>query len=826
MKISWNWLNEWIDLDGMDVEELGSRLTMAGLEVEAIERIGATNDDIVVAEILSIEAHPKADRLVVCSVNDGTPTPRQVVCGAKNMSAGDRVPLALPGSQPPALDFEIVERKVMGVVSSGMLCAEEELGLAKQSDGLMILPADLPLGHPVFDALGFKDLVLHIGLTPNRADCLSHLGVAREVAALYGRSLRAERLATPEPVWDSGQKPITDLATLEIVDSQGCPQYAMAVLEDVEVGPSPLWLRRRLHSVGVRSINNVVDVTNFVLMDVGQPLHAFDLDALDGAKIIVRRARAGEKLLGIDHREYALTPEDLVIADRSRPLALAGVMGGADSEVGEKTRRILLECAYFDPRTVRRSARRHGLHTESSHRFERGIDPGAIGENIQRAIAGLLRAHEHVSGADVKLARGITWDHADAISPTTIRLERTMTNRILGTALSDEEVAGLLQALGLTVETTDSEALQVMVPPFRSDLERPIDLVEEVARLYGYEKIPTTLPTGTMGHEHRRRTSQEGPTIMSSSDRTLLRDMRRDLLGFGLYEAVNYSFMASEDLDALGLPQDDSRRNAPIVANPLVKSQGLMRTTMVPSLLQNLATNLARRRQDVALFEFGRRYTREGERRTLAILLKGKKVQHWSANQPWDFFDLKGIVEVLATPFDLAAGRWVVPADLEPYLHPGVQARWVFRDQIIATIGQLHPAQAQQRDIDGAVFLAEVDLDALLSVSRKQGRYSPLPKFPGVARDFALLYDRQAPYGDLREGIDQIVAAAPELSSILESVELFDVYEGAQVPQGKRSLALSLVYRSSERTLTDEDVERADRILLEGLERKVGATLR
>ncbi|MFU8803923.1 MAG: phenylalanine--tRNA ligase subunit beta [Bradymonadaceae bacterium] len=826
MKISWNWLNEWIDLEGIEADELAERLTMSGLEVEFVERLGAGVDDIVVGKILEIVDHPKADRLVICTVDAGEEAPRQIVCGAKNMKAGDRVPTALPGSQPPALDFEIGEREVMGVPSSGMLCAEEELGFARESEGLMILPGDLPLGRPVFEALGFKDTVFHIGLTPNRADCLSHLGVAREVGALYGRALRAERVRVPTPLWENENKAIGAVASLQIDDEEGCPQYGMAVLEDVEVGPGPLWLRRRLLSVGVRSINNIVDVTNFVLMDVGQPLHTFDLDELAGQKIIVRRARKGETLLGIDHREYALEPEDLVIADAERPVALAGVMGGANSEVTEKTRRILLECAYFDPRTVRRSARRHSLHTESSHRFERGIDPGAVEANMSRAVSGLVRAHEHLESGTPVVDQGVLFARTAVPEPAEVRLPHDMANRILGTEISDEAIQEHLLSLGLEVRAGDDAHWGVLVPTYRLDLERPIDLVEEIARLHGYDQIPTSLPRGTMGYRHGRRDSKEAPTIIDAHTRGLLRWMRTTLLENGLYEAVNYSFMGEEELDALGLGADDCRRKAAPLANPLIKTQGLMRTTLVPSLLQNLATNLAQRTQDVALFEMGRRYFPTGERRTLGIVLSGDKLGHWRGTQSWDFFDLKGIVETLASPFELGDARWVVPEVLEPYLHPGVQAMWLLDGAPVATVGQLHPGQAQEREIEGAVYLAELDVDLLLARPERRMRYKPLPKFPGVHRDFALLYERQAPYSALRQAIDTLAGKEAAVGEILESVELFDLYEGEQIPEGKRSLALSLVYRSTERTLTEDDVEKADRLLLEWLEKETGASLR
>jgi phenylalanyl-tRNA synthetase beta chain len=439
----------------------------------------------------------------------------------------------------------------------------------------------------------------------------------------------------------------------------------------------------------------------------------------------------------------------------------------------------------------------------------------------------LFHAHEHLESVTPKIASGVVFACTDQPKPWAVMLDKGMTNRILGTAISDAAVEGHLNSLGLGVEQGDDEgSWRVVVPTYRADLERPIDLVEEIARLHGFDQIPTTLPTGTMGYRHQERVSDQGPTIIDGATRALSRSMRRMLLDQGLHETVNYSFVGAEELEQLGLDDMDERRKALPLTNPLIKTQGLMRTTLVTSLLQNLATNLAQRQEDVALFEYGRCYFSDRERRMIGILLKGVKANHWSGRSTWDFYDLKGIVEGLASSFDLSGARWDVPEVVEPYLHPGVQAKWFFDGLPLATVGQLHPAQAQQREIGGAVFIAEIDLDLLLSQTHRQRRFKALPRFPGVSRDFALLYDRSAPYGQLREAIDEIAARESELGDILESVELFDLYEGAQIPEGKRSLALSLVYRSSERTLTEDDIERADRLVLDWLGSSVGARLR
>ena len=823
MKVSIKWLDEWIEVADLDPQELAHRLTMAGLEVDAIEEIGAGSDDVVVARIDAIEEHPKADRLVVCKVDDGGDELRTVVCGAKNMKAGDRVPLARPGSSPPGIDFDIGARKVMGIHSQGMLCSAEELGLAEEAEGLMILDDDAPIGEPIFDALELRDTILEIDLTPNRSDCLSHLGVAREVAALYDRELRQQRLKVPE--FATGTSATKEAASLEVVDAKGCPHYRLAVVEDVKVTDSPQWLRHRLASVGLRSVNSVVDITNFILMDVGQPLHAFDLDRLEGQKIVVRRAEEGEKLVGIDHGEYELSTDDLVIADASKPVAIAGVMGGADSEVSDKTTRILLECAFFDPTTVRKSAKRHGLHTDSSHRFERGIDAGAVAASMQRALGLLVDVQQEGAGSKPVVFADPLASGTDEEARASIELSARRVSSLLGVEVEAAKCAEYLAGIGVTVEVEES-TLSCLAPTYRRDLERPVDLVEEIARLYGYDNIPTTLPRIVAGERHRRSSNEKIETVVSRQERGQLEWVRKFLLGQGFLEAINYSFMGDDDLDRLDLSDDDRRRQAARVANPLVATQTRMRTTLVASLLDNVKTNFARRRHDVALFEMGRRYFPEREVRTLAMVVTGQRLRHWSGEQSWDFYDLKGVVEAAAKPWQVGHTRWSRPEVAEPYLHPGVQAEWFSGDERLGVIGQLHPAVAQKEGLEQSLFFAEIDLEALVACGGAVAVARPAPKFPAVVRDFALLYDDDRPYGDLRNALDELAAEGGEFGQIFEGLELFDVYEGRQVPEGKKSLAIKVTYRSPERTLEEAQVEAADRQLLSHLERKVDAHLR
>jgi phenylalanyl-tRNA synthetase beta chain len=841
MKVSWKWLQEWVDLDGLDIDQVVHRLTMAGLEVDGVERLGEGADDIVVARIDQIREHPNADKLVLCDVDFGDAEKTQVVCGAKNMGEGDFVPLALPGSSPPGVDFEIVSRKVRGEMSSGMLCSADELELEEASDGLLILPRTLELGTPVFEALGLKDVVIEIDLTPNRPDCLGHMGVARELAALYGREMRspehwsADLSAGPEsktPLWETTDaKPAAEAAELTVEDDDGCPRYLFAVIEDVKVGPSPAWLKARMAALGLRSVNNIVDVTNYILMELNQPLHAFDLDQIQGDEIRVRRARDGEKMVGIDHKEYELDPQDLVIADSERPVAIAGVMGGEDTEVGEGTTRVLIECAYFDPTTVRKSAKRHSMHTDSSHRFERAIDPAALPNALSSAVRLMIRAQEHLDAAPI-VRRGIVETTKDGVTePQTTVLAKNLSARVLGVDLAEAKIAEHLSALGVELADQSSDkqddAWLCTVPTFRPDLTRPIDLVEEVARLHGYDNIPAVLPRSSMGYAHTvRDDAEEMPTIVSRPDRDVLAKLRTQLLSFGLYEVVNYGFMSDEDLDLLRVPEGDRRRDTVVLANPLVAANRYMQTTLVPGLLENLTTNLAQRTEDVALFEFGRRYFPDEERPTLALLMSGRKLDHWSGDAEWDFFDLKGIIEAICQPFATEALEWGVPADAEAHLHPGVQADWASSDHVIARTGRLHPAVAADLEVEQDVLVAEIYLDELFALGRRETSYTPLSRYPAVTHDFALVYDLDAHYADLEQAIERLAEESDEFGSIYESAELFDVYSGEQVAEGKRSLALSVVYRSPQATLTDEDVERADQLLVDWLDTEVGATLR
>ena len=533
MIVTYNWLKEFVDFD-MDPQQLADRLTMAGLEVDGMVEIGAGLDSVIVARLNRVEPHPDADRLTVCQVDNGTEVV-QVVCGATNHKTGDLIALAQPGTILPG-DFKIKKSKIRGQVSMGMLCSEKELGFSEESAGIMILPQDLEPGVPLFDALQLKDVQIEIGLTPNRPDCLSVVGVAREVAAMCGKTLRL-----PEVTIIEGGSPVEDQASVTIKDDDLCPRYAARMIQDVKIGPSPSWMVSRLESVGMRSINNVVDVTNYVMMELGHPLHAFDYRLLENGEIIVKRASAGETFVTLDGQEHELDNADLMICDGNRSVAMAGVMGGQNSEVQDDTSTILLESAYFKPTSIRRTSKRHGLHTESSHRFERGADIDMVPVALDRAAALIAE----LSGGQV--ATGVIDNYPRTLDPQIVELRTERIGQLLGLELEQQHVVELFESIALGVDVQGDGLLRVEVPSFRPDLERDVDLIEEVARLYGYDNVPVTLPQGAMDAE-KSPLKQQLETLA-----------RNELVAAGFAEVINYSFVAPQSCSHLNPSEVDPR---------------------------------------------------------------------------------------------------------------------------------------------------------------------------------------------------------------------------------------------------------------------------
>lgn len=802
MRVLLSWLRELVAIEA-DVGEIARRLTMAGLEVEAIERLDRGLEQVVVGEVRAREP-VEGTKLSVCRVFDGSHE-LQIVCGAQNYGVGDHVPLAQVGATLP--DGKAIGRaKLRGIESFGMLCAARELGLSQDSDGLLILPRDTKPGTPIAKVVGRDDVALEINVTPNRPDALSHIGVARELAALFGVPLRTPAIrALPE----EGSSAPVDIQAGDL-----CHRYAARVLEGVKVGPSPAWLSSRLEALGQRSINNVVDATNYVMLERGQPLHAFDLDRLAQGRIVVRRAKDGEKITTLDGKERALTGEELVIADATNPVAIAGVMGGEDSEVKEHTTRLLLESAYFLPGSVRRTARRHGLHSEASHRFERGVDPEGIRAALDRLAELILES------AGGQVLGGVTDVVATPFERPRVRLRHARVEEVLGTAPEWSVSVERLESLGLKAVDRGTDAAVFEVPGFRPDLATEIDLVEEVARIGGLNAItPVPLP----GHG-----IQPAETDLAEAQRRL----RCTLIAAGFDETVNFAFDAREELHRL-------RPGVEPIAlkNPLASDHSVMRTTLLPGLLRNLRHNLRRGVDAIRLYEMGRTYlplteapsVPEGDYRfevaeeplRLSLVAAGPRASGWTGGRDaYDFFDLKGAVEQLLETLGLTEATFE-PARDRAHLHPRSGAAVRLGERELGTLGELHPVIADAMELPRGVLVAELDGNALLECARLLPDYHGVPRFPAVLRDLAFVVDESVTAAAVAR---EIAAADP--AGLVEEATLFDVYRGAPLPPDRKNLAYSLSFRAKDRTLTDEDVNALHAAIVERLKAQLGADLR
>jgi len=804
MIVTLNWLKEFVDIS-LNPEEIAHRLTMAGLEVEAVDYLGADLDSVVVAKLLSVERHPEADRLTLCQVDNGVETV-QVVCGATNHKTGDLVAFAQVGSVLPG-DFKIKKSKIRGLVSMGMLCSEKELGLSAEAAGIMILDPDFTLGMPVFEALQLKDVRFEIGLTPNRPDCLSVVGVARELAAMSG-----SKIHLPQPrVVENGQA-ASEQTSVVIEEPDHCPRYLARLIRGVKIGPSPAWLARRLESVGQRSVNNVVDITNLVLMELGHPLHAFDFSLLREGRIVVKNAIAGENFVTLDDQERKLLSSDLVICDGEGPVALAGIMGGQNSEIQDTTTDVLLESAYFAPNTIRRTSKRLGIHSEASHRFERGADINMAPFALERAAA-LIQ--ELAAG---EVCQGIIDTYPQEVQPCQIRLTRQKTCDILGIDLTLDAIGALLEGIDVQVSVAaegEGDALNCVVPSFRPDLEREIDLIEEVARLNGYDAIPVTMP------ETRAMITVPQPR------QALVSQLRDRMVAAGFAEIVNYSFYSADALGRIGLAEDDSRRNLIKIMNPLNEDQSVMRTSLVPSMLETVARNFSYRSLDQRLFELRPvfRLAAEGENASesycLTAIMTGRREPLGWANHEdsVDFYDLKGVAERILTGFGAEAFEWQADAG-ENYFHPGKSCRIIQGDAVYGRIGEVHPQVAGNFDFEAPVYLLEIDVDALLSLKQKGVQFEQLSKFPDAFRDTAILVDEQVSASEVLQAIKKGSA------KFVEDVCLFDLYRGKGVPEGKKSFAFRVRYRSAEKTFTDEEITKAHSRIVRLLDKELGAEVR
>jgi phenylalanyl-tRNA synthetase beta chain len=800
MKVTYNWLKEFVDFD-LSPEELADVLTMLGLEVEGMEKQGCGMDDVVVAMVEEKRQHPNADKLSLCRVNNGTET-LDVVCGAQNFKQGDTVALAQIGATLPG-DFKIKRSKIRGEESCGMLCSEKELGLAEESAGIMVLPDGLPLGTPLFEALGLKDTLLEIGLTPNRADCLSVAGIAREIAAKLGTRVRY-----PDTTIAEGVDAVDAVISVTVEDADLCPRYAARYISGCRIVTSPEWLVKRLNSVGMRSISNVVDVTNLVMMELGHPLHAFDCEQLEGHRIVVRRAGQGELFTTLDNQQRTLTADDLVICDAARPVALAGVMGGHNSEISATTTNILLESAWFKPAAIRRTSKRLGLHTESSHRFERGADIGMVARALDRAASLIAQ----LSGGTV--ARGVVDVYPDIMNPPAISLRPEHAGALLGIELSRQAAADILVRLECLVRETAEGTLEVIPPTYRIDLEREIDLVEEIARMKGFDAIPATMPIA--------RVVSDRPTLHQRLERAV-RDI---LVSHGLNEIINFSFTSPDAADKLLLAADDIRRTAIKLANPLVAEQSVMRTSLLPGVLEAVARNTSFRTMDLKLFEIRRRYlptTEEMPHEPLCIAgaLTGSRVDTgWSSvRDAVDFYDVKGIIENLLERLQIRGVKWVADAP-ETYYHPGKSCSVMVGRERVGTCGEIHPNVQENFEIEKPVYAFELDFAKLVALSNQKRSITTPSRFPDSTRDIALLAPDEMPADRLLECINAVKARE------IEQVEIFDLYRGAGIKEGCKSIAIRIRYRSYERTLTDDEIGCIHAKVVAALVNKLNVSIR
>lgn len=807
MKVSMRWLKDYVDIK-LTSQELAHKLTMAGLEVDNITHLGEGINGVVVGQILEVHPHPQADRLVVCSVKiSPTGEPQTIVTGAKNVKPGMKVPVATVGSTLPN-GIKIDKAVFRGVASYGMLCSAEELGLddfqlpEEEKNGIMSLAADAPVGAPIQEVLGLDDEVLELDLTPNRADCLSLINIAREVAAITGATLKL-----PEIKECGKNQDIKELVSVNIIDEDLCGRYIARIVKNVKVGPSPDWLKHRLQAAGMRSINNVVDITNFVMLETGQPLHAFDYDKLAGHEINVRKAREGEKIVTLDGNERKLDGEMLVICDAENPVAIAGVMGGLDSEVTESTTTILLESAHFNGVSVRRTSRKLGLRSEASSRFEKGVNIEGAMTAVNRAVDLIeqLQAGNAVSGAVDVYPRKLENPEI------TLRVQRV--NDILGTQIGKEEIVQYLQRLNFEVKS-QGELLKVKVPSYRGDVSREIDLIEEVARIYGYDSIPTTMPQGTMAQSKRLPLD-------------ILEDKCKEILiSCGMSEIISYSFIHPHALDKIRLAQEDPRLNVIRIQNPLTEDQSIMRTSLLPGLLEVAARNFNRQQTNLSLFECGRVFWPQPgnqlpqEEKLLAGLVSGEIPKSWNwPSEEMDFYYLKGIIEKL---FEELNNKEIVfrPTSEYPTFHPGRTAQILLGDKPIGIMGELHPLVLENYDISQRAWAFEIEMAPLLAGFNKVKTYKSLPKYPAVQRDMALLMPEKV---SAQEALEAIIAAGGDY---LEQCRLFDVYRGQQIPEGYKSMAFSLVYQAHNATLTDSQILEIHQRIEQELQKRFGAQVR
>lgn len=787
MNLPMSWLRDYMNIDEIDAKEYEHRMTMSGSKVEGTQRLGGEAENIRTGQILKVSPHPDADKLVVCSVNVGESEPIQIVTAATNVFEGAIVPVAMHKSKVFG-GQKITRGKLRGVVSDGMFCSTDELGISKErATGILILPENTPIGEDVCKLLGLDENIVEFEITSNRPDCMSIIGLARETAATFGYDFNI-----PDPtVYPTVSEKAEDYASVEVKDFNLCPRFLGKVVKNVKIGPSPEWLQRRLSACGIRSINNVVDITNYVMLEYGQPMHAYDLDRVAGKKIIVRPAKDGEVLETLDDKERILNSSMICISDSEKAIGVAGVMGGANSEVSDSTTTVLFEAATFNGVSVRRAAKALGMRTDASALFEKGLDVCNLDGAIERAcqLISEMGAGDVLSGTiEVKGN-----DRETVVLP----FEPEKINSFLGMNISPSEMTEILQTLEFKVDGD-----KVTVPSFRGDIESMADIAEEVARIYGYDKIPTTLmdTSVTCGGKNLPQKAED--------------KIKESLVSDGYDEIITYSFTDPKENELLAIPKDDKRYNFVKILNPLGEENSVMRTSMLSSMCEVIKTNYNKRIPSASLFELGSIYINTGEqlpdeRKTIALGMYGNG----------DFYSIKGAVENLLANMGIDKPKFTAVSD-NPTFHPGRCAEISFKDIKLGIVGQAHPFVASNYKINTEIYLAELDFNSVFECSQSKKTYKPLPKFPATTRDIAVVVDESVTVGDIADIFEN------EINGILESYSLFDIYRGKQLGENKKSVAYSLSFRAEDRTLTDDEVNKVMDKILANLKNNLNAELR
>ncbi|MBI5663344.1 MAG: phenylalanine--tRNA ligase subunit beta [Ignavibacterium album] len=799
MKISLNWLKDYVDLSDLSTDEIVDKLTMSGLEVEDVSDENELYKNFIVAEVKSVTKHPNADKLSVCEVFDGKEN-LQVICGAPNVAAGQKVVFAPIGTIIPNGNFQIRKAKIRGVESNGMICAEDELLLSDDHSGIMVLNENLPTGKPITEALNLNDVIFEIAVTPNRPDALSHIGVARDLSAIFNRDLHI-----PEIKLKESKKKASDIASVEIIDSTNCPRYSAKVVLNVEVKDSPEWLKNKLTRIGLRPINNVVDVTNFILHEIGQPLHAFDLDLLEGKKIIVQSTTEEKEFVTLDSKVRKLPKGTLMICDAKREVAVAGVMGGENSEINSSTKNILIESAYFNPSSIRKTSKALQLSTDSSYRFERGTDPGITKYAAERA-AHLIA---EISGGEV--AEGIIDVYPKIIERKEITLRYQRVTKILGYEISKEKIHQILSRLGIALKDINETSLLASVPTFRPDLEREIDLIEEIARVNGYDNIPV-VPKISI-------------TLEQKVDQQKFEDEVRNIISsLGFSEMINNPLESEWEAKLTGNPIT--------LANPQSVEMSCLRTSLLAGGLNSVKRNLNFGVRDMMLFEVGNVFNKKSdssiktfedisEKQNLILILSGKEEEKfWNTQEKYfDFYCLKGLVNAFIKKISLDNQL----ADLYYSSENEIYSYYLtknFKQQVVGTGGKVKRDVLNKFDINQDVFVFEFDLTALKQISPESKKYIEPPKYPKVHRDFAFIFDKNVQYLDVKNFI------LKKASKLLKSVELFDIFESESLGRDKKSMAFTLEYFDESRTLTEDEVEKDFNYLITEILKEFKAKLR